>query len=499
MPRGSISSRRVLTICLAFAVGPIFVTSAQAQESWDAIYLAGSHIGFVHTYVEKVRDKGHDYLRVRIDTEQRLKRGRDTAVTKLTYGTIETLDGQVLRLDTLTDVGQGKIRAHGDVIRGEMNIIVETRGQRQEKIVPWSPEVRGPYAAEQSMARTPMKPNETRALKMFMPTLNKVCDIELQAMGVEPTIMGDGTKRNLLHVEQKTSIDSVAKPEFDLRIWVDQDGQVLKQEQDIFGGYIQYRTTEQAARSKGGAVQFDLIAGSFIKVKHMIPNGDKSRMVRYNLTFKDGEPGQLIPSDSRQSLQPGPGKNSAILTVESRGPLDGQAGPAEVDPQYLKSNVLVTSDDRQVRLLALSATRGVNDPWEKAKRIQHWVHTKVSDKNFSITFAAANEVARNLSGDCTEHSVLAAAMCRAVEIPSRVVIGLVLVEKESAFGYHMWAEVFVNQRWVAIDPTWDQSTVDATHIKITDSSLDGVAPFEAFSPVVRLMGGKLEIDPIEFR
>ena len=57
------------------------------------------------------RDKGRDYLRVRIDTEQRIKRGRDTAVTKLTYGTIETPDGQVLRLDTLTDVGQGKIRA----------------------------------------------------------------------------------------------------------------------------------------------------------------------------------------------------------------------------------------------------------------------------------------------------------------------------------------------------------------------------------------------------
>ena len=38
--------------------------------------------------------------------EQRIKRGRDFSVTKLTYGTIETLDGQVLRLDTLTDTGE---------------------------------------------------------------------------------------------------------------------------------------------------------------------------------------------------------------------------------------------------------------------------------------------------------------------------------------------------------------------------------------------------------
>ena len=72
-------------------------------------------------------------------------------------------------------------------------------------VIPWAPDVRGPYAAEQSMARKPMKEQETRSLKMFMPTLNKVCDIELQALGVEPTIMGDGTKRTLLHVEQKTT------------------------------------------------------------------------------------------------------------------------------------------------------------------------------------------------------------------------------------------------------------------------------------------------------
>ena len=142
-------------------------------------------------------------------------------------------------------------------------------------------------------------------------------------------------------------------------------------------------------------------------------------------------------------------------------------------------NVLVTSEDRQVKQLALKATRGVDDPWQKAVRIQDWVYKNITEKNFSVAFAAANEVARNRSGDCTEHAVLAAAMCRAVGIPSRVVIGLVYVKNQSGFGFHMWDEVYVNQRWVAIDPAWNESTVDAAHIKIAESSLDGVAPFEA--------------------
>ena len=158
----------------------------------------------------------------------------------------------------------------------------------------------------------------------------------------------------------------------------------------------------------------------------------------------------------------------------------------------------MTSDDVRVRGLAQRVTRGMIDPWEKATAINQWVYQNIRDKNFEIAFAAASEVARNLSGDCTEHSVLTAAMCRAAGVPSRVVIGLVYVDNLEGFGYHMWDEVYVNHRWVAIDPTLDQTTVDAVHIKLTDSSLDGVAPFEAFLPMVRVVG-HLTIDPIEIR
>ena len=185
--------------------------------------------------------------------------------------------------------------------------------------------------------------------------------------------------------------------------------------------------------------------------------------------------------------------------VKSAGPLDGGPSAEEAAPEYLRANALVTSEDTRVRSLAQRATRGVVDPWEKATRINHWVFENMKQQsNFKVAFAAANAVARNLSGDCTEHAVLAAAMQRAVGIPSRVVVGLIYVDDLEGFGYHMWNEVFVNHRWVALDPSWDQSTVDAVHIKISESSLDGVAPFEAFLPLVRVMG-RLGIEPIELR
>ena len=73
----------------------------------------------------------------------------------------------------------------------------------------------------------------------------------------------------------------------------------------------------------------------------------------------------------------------------------------------------MTSDDVRVRSLAQRVTRGMVDPWEKATAINKWVAQNIRRKNFKVAFAAAGEVARNLSGDCTEHSVLTAAMCRA--------------------------------------------------------------------------------------
>ena len=132
--------------------------------------------------------------------------------------------------------------------------------------------------------------------------------------------MGDGSSRPLLKVEQTTKIDGQPKPEFDITLWVDADGQVLKQEQDLLGGYIQYRTTKKAARSPGGPVQFDLTVGTAIKVASKITNPEKTRQARYRITFKDGDPAKIIPNDSRQTIAAEGSSRSAILRSEELGP-----------------------------------------------------------------------------------------------------------------------------------------------------------------------------------
>jgi transglutaminase-like putative cysteine protease len=453
-----------------------------------------------------LNEKGRELYRVRVDTVFSFRRLDDTVVMKMVYGTIETPEGEVLRLDTRTLTSDNEIRTYGDVVKGTMNLIMEGTGARQEKTIPWTKDIRGPYAAEQSMARKPMEDGESRSLKMYIPDLNRVVDIILQAGPFSDIALGDGSKRPLRKITQTVTLDGEPRRELGATLWADSSGQVLKSETSpaLFGGMVMYRTTEEGATAaaRGNNARFDQIRSTIIPVAKEIPSPRQTRYVQYRLNLKEDDPTKVFPTDGRQSFLPEKNPNSAVLNVLTRGPGDGEPNTAEVDAQYLRPNVLITSEDDRVQRLAKRAVGNARDPWDKAVRIEHWVFQNLRDKNFATAFAPANEVARNLSGDCSEHSVLAAAMCRAVGVPAKVAVGLIYMNddrrKLRGFGFHMWHEVYVNQRWVALDASFDQTDVDAAHIKLADTSLEGVAPFEAFLPVLRVLG-QLDIDPIELR
>ena len=491
---------RALVVGLLSAFVPLLLTAAApTTESWDAVYLSGSKVGHVHTWVEPVKDRGRDLLRVRFEMKLSIKRLKDTSNIQLQWGTIETLEGEVLRLDTRTLASDQELRSHGDVIDGKMRLTLDGTGQHQEQQIDWSPEVRGPYAPEQSLSRQPLKPSEVRQLKMFMPDLNRVCDVTLKALAMEDVTLGGGVKRSLLKVDHTLTIDGKKRPEFDTGMWIDSGGQVMKTKTENNGGLVTYRTTREGALAPDNSTgQFDQITNSVIKIKRKIPRPETTRDVRYKITLKNDEPAEIIPDDRRQTITPGSTKNEIILQVKTAGPDAGAPGEESVDPAFLRPNAMITSNDPRVIELARQAVGKATDPWEKTKRIEKWVSQNLKDKNFSVTFASASEVARNLSGDCTEHGVLVAAMCRAQEIPARVAVGLVYAEHLGGFGFHLWNEAYVNRRWVAIDAAFDEDSVDAVHIKLADASLDGVSPFEMFLPIVRVLG-KMSIDPLEIR
>jgi Transglutaminase-like superfamily len=107
--------------------------------------------------------------------------------------------------------------------------------------------------------------------------------------------------------------------------------------------------------------------------------------------------------------------------------------------------------------------------WELARRVNTFVFEWITDKDFTVGFASALEVCHQPRGDCTEHAVLAVALLRRLGVPARGVTGWVGLGE--VLGLHFWVEVRLLDRWVPIDPTFDQAPASALRIKLGHTDL----------------------------
>jgi transglutaminase-like putative cysteine protease len=108
---------------------------------------------------------------------------------------------------------------------------------------------------------------------------------------------------------------------------------------------------------------------------------------------------------------------------------------------------------------------------QKESRIAQLVHATnqqlryAEDKPAGSVLLALNRG----QGECTDYADLFTTLARAAGYPARNIYGLAYKDGPTpAFMFHAWNEVYSDGRWQAVDPTWNQTTVDATHIPLTD-------------------------------
>lgn len=88
----------------------------------------------------------------------------------------------------------------------------------------------------------------------------------------------------------------------------------------------------------------------------------------------------------------------------------------------------------------------------QVKTITDWVHRTVRYTPGSSTYpVSAVEVHRRGEGVCRDLAQLAIALCRALCIPARLVVGY--LHQLEPMDIHAWFEVFIGGQWYAFDPT----------------------------------------------
>jgi len=469
--------------------------SDQSRTTWDVYYMKGSRVGYGRTTTSSAVESGRPVVRIDGLNRLSIKRLGQRTDQMILCSSLETPAGELIRFDCRMTMGPTPIRTTGQVGGNRLDIETVSEGKKLPSSIPWSPEWGGPFATEQTLRRNPMRPGEHRTLKALMIGFNQAADVEMAAKDYEPTGLLGGTY-DLLRIESVTRFADGQKLEG--TVWTDRTGKTLKTHSQAMG-LETYRTTEALALEKAGTAGFDLFADMSVKLDRPLPNAHHTKQVRYRVRLDGGDPAGVFVTGPTQQIKSIDAHTAEVTVYAIRPGEPGGNRRAPADPPTdadRRPNNMIQSDDPAIVAEAKEAAGQQKDPWRVAMALERYVHRAITKKDFSQAFATAAEVAKSHEGDCTEHAVFLAALARARGIPARVAIGLLYMDGSQSFGYHMWTEVYIDQRWIPIDGTLALGGIGAAHLKLAQSNLAGASAYSAFLPVAQV-AGRLKIEVVE--
>ena len=426
--------------------------------------------------------------------------------------TMETIDGLVLTTRMRQGIGRDqKIQLTGQVSGKVLSVKIEGEvGGTQD--VPWPEGVLGISREATLMKDRKPKPGESFDYLVYEGRLNRTIKVTAQAKDFENVILVEGQKPQkmlrLVVAMEALKLDNGA--EFRLpatTMWCDATTfDVLKMETDMpmFGGKMTtLRTTREIATRPPGKVP-DLFDVQSIALAAPIPNIHDLAGVIYKVKLTgDVDPAKAFATDARQEVKAldVAAKTFELHVTAIRSP--GAAVQKEAGPEFLSSSFFIDWDNDPVKAhakQAVSTLPPTATAWQKARAVENYVHRNMKAAEFSQAMATCSNVARTLSGDCTEYAMLAAGMCRALGVPSRTAIGLIYAapDRGKAFlAYHMWFEVFADGHWVALDATLARGSIGPGHVKITDASWHEEKSFVPLLPVLTVLGASPKFEVLK--
>jgi hypothetical protein len=472
-------------------------------EYWDAAYLEGVKAGYFHTVVVQTERDGKKLFETTQELRLKIKRDDSLVLLKMDNTVEETADGKVLGM-SVTMYTPGKMTVSGRV---EGDKLVMLSGGRELKRLPWDASSIGLYAQDRAWREKKVKAGDRFDFTTFELAIEKAFKMRVTVKNVEPTdvlevkkgdpkMKAEPVSRPLLRVEGVPDKVEVGGAPLQLPMvvtWLDKEWNVVRSETRMpgLGRIIMYRTTKAIATEEGVAPAAlpDLLLTTLIPVNRAIDRPyDRSEVVFRITVLGDDDPKTTFARDARQSAENGTGRTFDLRVRAQRAPGTVER-PQPVTDECRKANHFLDSDDDIVQALTGRAVGGEKDSWAKAKRIEKWVHDNMSTST-SVVFATASQIARDLKGDCRQHAMLTAAMCRATGLPSRTAVGLVYTvdpQKGPVLAFHMWTEVYVADQWLALDAMLGQGGVSATHLKVSDSSWHDTQTLTPLLSVLRVL------------
>jgi hypothetical protein len=319
----------------------------------------------------------------------------------------------------------------------------------------------GPGEIERAFARTwPAGPERIRTLN---PDEMVAASYKVSPTGIDTLAIRGGDTVICGAYDVSDSADGGS-----VRQWRDAKG-ILWREVEPSTGYMTERSEIGAAPSAhdGRAISLDVVSWKLVTLIGDAPDRRPCTFVLEPIPQTDSG-GDGAPSDP--GIPDGPGQT--VTEDKTRHIWSIRLVPVPLPPttekdregwrrdpglaRYLETGLIIDSASPLVRAFADSvaaraSAHGEAGPTKEAILLERAVHERIRIRDLGTVYGTASQTLRDRQGDCTEHSVLLAAACRARGIPARVVAGFTPFT-EGKMAWHQWTEVYLGT-WAPLDAT----------------------------------------------
>jgi len=487
------------------------------SEVWQAAYLQGPKpikIGHTHTLTVEVEKGGAKILRTTRRIELTVKRYGAIMPVVISQTCDETPKGDVLAMSLRQALGSDKEMTVSLRVEGKTMFV--KNGDAEDK-KPWDASCKGLYFQEQSFARLDAKPDDRFSVGSYELAALLPLRLRVNVLAVEATdrLVARKTAGGETRAEREpakllkavSSTDKVKVGGTDVQlppkaVWLDDKLQAAREQFEFpgLGLVTQYTCAKELAllEKVNPALLPDLGLSVMIPLKTTIVRPHDTKAITYKVTLKDDIAPPFL-EDERQEIRAKSGKTFElhVKAIREPGKKDDAPSPGK---EYTDASTFIDSGDAAIRAIAAKAGGAEKDVYKKALLLESWVHDNMRF-SASTGFPPASRIARDLQGDCRQHSMLLAALLRASDVPSRTALGLVYFREEGRspqLAFHMWVEAYIGGKWLSLDAVSGKGGVAAGHLKMAQASWAGTETLAPLLPIAQALG-KLEVEIVEVK
>lgn len=484
----------IATIALVAAPARSAAAAEPLDEHWYQVLLGDAPAGWM-----VIRQTAQGTRRI-TESSTRLEVGRGGQGTRLEMASrfVELADGTPVEAWARQVLGPQPIETTYRFADGKVEVTT-TQGDRThaEDKPPPAGAWLAPVRAQAALAAAVAAGDTEILIRSLDPLLGlQVVETSWRRIGQGLSVTVPAGDFEVGRYEQRMS----ATPGLVATVDLDADAELVASTTPFMGMSLRFVRADRATATAAASPP-ELLVASFVYPDRRLEQPRSLRRASFRLRLDDGA-APALPSTGAQHAERQAG--ATLVHVDLDTPPEVAAADLDATP-YLVASTFLDHRHASIRRLAAAARDAAGSaadvrPAARAEALRQFVRGHLEAKNLDSLLATAVEVAASRAGDCTEHSVLLAALLRAENIPSRVVTGLVYVDHfagaSDLFGFHMWTQALVDGRWRDLDASFAQP-FDAAHIAFGTSALaDDQAALVDLAAIVPMIG-RLRIEVVE--